>query len=209
MRRLTSTSYGVLAMLAMRPWSAYELSNEVRDYLAQCLGRRAETSIYQEPKKLVEHGFARAKVVSYGRRSRTVYSITPKGRRALRKWLDERPAPPMLEVEALARTVFAEYGTRTALLNSLRQLENDVAAMRQRGSALLAEFLEKVGVNPQRLSIAFVATRLYFDNFALLENWARWARSEVEKWPDEWPEEIPPEQLEGFRALVAALSRPE
>lgn len=155
----------------------------------------------------MEHGLALAKVVTYGRRSRTIYSITPKGRRALQKWLDEQPAPPMFEVEALARTVFAEYGTRTALLNTLTHLEHDVAAMRQEGTALLSEFLGRVGINPQRLSIAFVATRLYFENFALLENWARWARSEVEKWPADWPEELPPDEVEGFRALVAALSR--
>jgi len=194
-------------MLVMRPWSAYELSNEVRDYLSQCLGRRAETSIYQEPKKLVEHGFARAKIVAYGRRTRTVYSITPKGRRALRRWLDQPSAPPAFEVEALARTVFAEYGSREALLRTLTQLEHDVAAMRQKGTALSAQFLGKVGVNSQRVGIAGVALRLYFDNFALLENWARWARSEVEAWPEEWPE-LTPEQAEGFRMLLTAMTEP-
>lgn len=203
MRPLTSTSYGVLALLAMRPWSAYELSNEGRRYLSQCLGPRAETSFYQEPKNLVEQGFARAKVVTTGRRSRTVYSITPQGRRELRKWFRAPSVPPKVEIEALAKAVFAEHGSRPALLATLAQLEGQVQEMRREGTRLAADFFDTVGLTPERLAVFSLAGKLYFDHFDLLEGWARGARAEVENWPEEWPDELTADQLEAFRTAQA------
>src|SRR5437763_519755 len=86
---LTTTSYAVLGLLAIKPWSSYELTQQ----MDRSLGRiwpRATSKLYEEPKKLVEHGFARASTERNGRRSRTVYAITAKGRRTLAKWLQER-----------------------------------------------------------------------------------------------------------------------
>ena len=83
---LTSTSYAVLGLLSIRPWSSYELTQQ----MDRSLGRfwpRAVSKLYEEPKKLVSHGLARSAVQQNGRRRRTVYTITAKGRRALAEWL--------------------------------------------------------------------------------------------------------------------------
>jgi hypothetical protein len=49
---------------------------------------RAQSKLYEEPKKLVAHGFARATDDSVGRRRRTRYTITAQGS-ALALWLEE------------------------------------------------------------------------------------------------------------------------
>src|SRR5207245_995140 len=81
MRKLTPTSYAILGLLALRPWSAYELTKQVRRSLHFCWPR-AETRLYQEPKNLVEHGLVKATTTVNGRRPRTEYAITAKGRKA-------------------------------------------------------------------------------------------------------------------------------
>ena len=207
MRRLSTTSYGVLGMLAMRPWSAYELSTEVRHWLSYCVGPRAETSIYQEPKNLVAHGYARSKIIKYGQRTRTEYSITPAGRKALRKWMAQSSNPPVFEADAMVRMTFGEYGDREALLATLEQLETQVGSKRQDLNTSLADFFGKVGVTPGRVALAPIATKLYFDYLDLLENWARWARSEIQQWPAELPE-VTPEVLEAVRSAFERSEPP-
>src|SRR5688572_20716249 len=79
---LTTTSYAILGLLALKPWTTYELAQQMQRALGQ-FWPRAESKLYEEPKKLVAHGFARSSSEMVGKRPRTVYSITPKGRRAL------------------------------------------------------------------------------------------------------------------------------
>ena len=88
----------------------------------RALGRfwpRAESKLYEEPKKLVAHGLARASSEMVGKRPRTVYTITAKGRRALAEMgADTRPGP-VLEFEQLIKVFFAEHGTKADLLATL------------------------------------------------------------------------------------------
>ena len=81
-----TTSYAVLGMLAIRPWSAYELNKQLRRSLAYCWPK-TQSVLYDEPKRLAALGWARSRSEPAGRRTRTVYEITPAGREALREWL--------------------------------------------------------------------------------------------------------------------------
>ena len=58
-RSLTSTSYAILGLLSLRPWTTYELAQQMQRALGQ-FWPRAESKLYEEPKKLVEHGLATA-----------------------------------------------------------------------------------------------------------------------------------------------------
>lgn len=187
MARLTATSYGVLGLLAMRPWSAYELTKEIRRSLSLCWPR-AETRIYQEPKNLVRLGLISATQEATGRRSRTVYTITDTGRQALSEWLDEPSAPPVFESEGILRVVFAEHGTREALLNTLGQLERDARALQERTRQAAPQYLEKVGVTPERLAHLELAGRFVNDYLEVLATWALEAQAEASSWPHEWPD---------------------
>src|SRR3989440_1164812 len=115
---LTTTSYAILGLLAIKPWTTYELTQQ----MDRSLGRfwpRAQSKLYEEPKKLVAEGLARASKEAVGRRRRTVYAITPKGRRALAAWLTEPGAGPVLEFEQLLKVFFSENGTKADALATL------------------------------------------------------------------------------------------
>ena len=61
MPRLTTTSSGVLGIRARRPWSAHEISTEIR-YLSHCIGPRPETRMYREIRSKVGAGVRGAAV---------------------------------------------------------------------------------------------------------------------------------------------------
>src|SRR6185295_17458042 len=83
---LTTTSYAVLGLLALRSWTTYELAEQMQRALG-LFWPRAVSGLYEEPKKLVAAGLARATADDVGRRPRTRYAITPSGRRALASWV--------------------------------------------------------------------------------------------------------------------------
>ena len=190
-RKLTATSYAILGLLGLRPWSAYELTKQGRRSLHFCWPR-AETRIYQEPKNLVEHGLVKATSAVKGRRARTEYAITAKGRKAMRAWMGEPSAPPRLESEALLRVFFAEHGTKESLLATLAELEGQALAMRRQAVEQGAEYLRglsqppprQAAPFPERVHILGLVGRFTLDHTALVAGWARWARAEIERWPD-------------------------
>ena len=88
---LTVTSYALLGQLALRAWSVYEMTKNVRRTL-HWFWPRAESVIYTEVKRLVASGLAEAATEPGARgRNRVVYSITPAGTEALAAWLATPP----------------------------------------------------------------------------------------------------------------------
>jgi len=203
-RKLTATSYAILGLLGVRSWSAYELTKQVRRSLHFCWPR-AETRLYQEPKNLAEHGLVKATTTANGRRARTEYAITAKGRKALRAWLGEPSAPPRLESEALLRLFFADHGTKEDLLATLTELEEQALAMRRQAVEQGAEYLVGTAPFPERLHILALVGRFTLDHTALVAGWAQWARAEVEGWPDVNSGDVSPEVLRAFEAAVAEV----
>ena len=109
MPKLTTTSYVILGLLALRRWSTYELAQQMKRSI-HYYWPRAESHIYEEPKKLVARGLAVASREQTGRRPRTVYAITDDGRAALRAWLTDPGKGPVVEFEGLVKVLFAVYG---------------------------------------------------------------------------------------------------
>jgi PadR family transcriptional regulator AphA len=64
--QLTTTSYAILSLLALREYSAYELIQRMERSL-QFYWPRAQSKLYEEPKKLVAAGFARSREEPAGR----------------------------------------------------------------------------------------------------------------------------------------------
>ncbi len=110
MAELTTTSYAILGLLALRDQTTYELAKQMQRTVGY-VWPRAERKLYDEPKRLAEAGYARAAKDMVGRRPRTTYSITPAGREALSRWLGTDVAPPALEFEGMLRVLFADQGT--------------------------------------------------------------------------------------------------
>ena len=122
----TTTSYAILGLLAVRPWTTYELAKQVRRSL-NWFWPRAERKLYDEPKRLVADGLATATEGFTGRRKRTTYAITAEGRAELARWLGEPSAPPTYEFEAMVRVFFADAGDLDQLRATLRRTDTEAA----------------------------------------------------------------------------------
>lgn len=187
---LNTTSHALLGLLALKPWTTYELAKQVQRSLGW-FWPRAERRLYDEPKALVAAGLATATKQQTGKRPRTVYAITTAGRRALRAWLDEPPAPPVVEFEAMVKVFFADGGTLAQLRRTLEHVE---AAALERREALLA-MIEGSRSGPyefaNRLPINALGLRYQLDHERHTAEWARWARTQTQGWrsptdPGDW-----------------------
>ena len=180
-RELTTTSYALLGWLAVRPWPIYELAAQTRRNL-RFFWPRADSRLYEEPKNLVAHGLARAERSFVGKRPRTTYSITPKGRAALARWLDRPSAPPVLEYEALVRVFFADAGTCAQLLATLAEADALGLEIRRVGIAVASEFLAGRHAFPERMHLSGLTFDFLWSFAELLEAWAERSRREVAHW---------------------------
>jgi DNA-binding PadR family transcriptional regulator len=180
--RLTTTSYALLGLLAIQPWSAYELAQQMDRGLGR-IWPRAASKLYEEPKKLVELGLARASRDAVGKRTRTVYAITPAGRAALRAWLGEPGAGPVLEFEQLVKIFFADQGTTPDTLAILAAVH--AWAVERNSANLAVARAYQVGQGPfqRRAAQTLLAGRFLTDFYAMAASWARWASGVVERWP--------------------------
>jgi DNA-binding PadR family transcriptional regulator len=181
---LTTTSYAVLGLLSIKPWSSYELTQQ----MDRSLGRiwpRAVSKLYEEPKKLVSQGLARATTEQKGQRTRTVYAITAKGRRALAHWLGEPGEGPVLEFEQLLKVFFAENGTKQDALRALQAAQEWAQARSAESLAVGDSYAKGDGPFPERLPELQLTSRFLTDLYVLVLDWARWASSVVEAWPDD------------------------
>jgi PadR family transcriptional regulator, regulatory protein AphA len=198
----TATSFALLGLLGVQPWTAYELVAQTRRSL-HYFWPRSEAHLYAELKRLVERGHAHAEMVEGRRRQRTRYTITPKGRAALEDWLATEPAPPIIEVEALLRLLLADQGTlkdlRAALATTARQ------ARELRGSALALgeELLRTGGPFPERLHLTERVVALYGEFLLLLTRWCDETSDEVETWSDTRDIGLIPHGRERLEQLVA------
>lgn len=183
--------YGVLGLLAVRPMSTYELAK----HFDRSLGRmwpRARSKLFEAPKKLEALGFARAKSGRVGLRPRTVYTITPKGRRALAAWLHKPGSGPELEFEQLLKVFFAEHATKEAAVANIEAAREWARAQIDEHIAVGRAYLDGVGEFQERVAVNMV-TGSFLARFALMvERWASWALDVVESWPGD-PREARPD----------------
>ena len=181
---LTTTSYAVLGLLSIKPWSSYELTQQ----MDRSLGRawpRAVSKLYEEPKKLASHGLARSAIQQNGRRRRTVYTITAKGRRDLAEWLGQPGDGAVLEFEQLLKVFFADNGTTADLLATLVAAQAWAQARCAESLAIGEQYRTGSGPFPQRLPELQLTSRFLTDFYLLVGQWAGWAASIVETWPDD------------------------
>src|SRR6266705_3315628 len=172
---LTSTSYAILGLLAVKPWTTYELAQQ----MDRALGRfwpRAESKLYEEPKKLVARGLARASSETIGKRPRTVYTITAKGRRALAKWVPTPGEGPVLEFEQLIKVFFAEHAAKTDLLATIAGVREWSEQQLSASAGLPKAYLDGNGPFPERLPWLILVGQFLIDFYVMAEHWADWAR---------------------------------
>jgi DNA-binding PadR family transcriptional regulator len=172
-----------LGLLALRSWSAYELAQQMQRSLHQ-FWPRAERKIYDEPKRLVRLGLAKATNEPTGRRPRTLYEVTPAGLLALRIWMGEECAPPQFESEAILKVFLSDQGSKDNLLAAIASIRADAEASIAVGVQRCQAYLESGGPFPERLHVIALMARFLTELADAYERWASWAQLEVETWPD-------------------------
>jgi PadR family transcriptional regulator, regulatory protein AphA len=180
--RLSTTGLGILGLLALRPFSAYELAQQIHRGL-RYMQPASERNLYAEPKRLAAAGLVRMRREPVGRRRRTIYEITPAGRDALRRQLATPPAPPQLEFEALQRLVFADQGSKHDLLAALDTTSRQVQQLLDDGLQQVRGYQGDGGPFPERLHLIVLFARFYTDFLLLLRDWIALTRREVASWP--------------------------
>jgi PadR family transcriptional regulator AphA len=196
---LTTTSFAILGLLAVRPWSTYELTRQMDRSLGR-LWPRAQSKLYEEPKKLVEHGLAEATTERVGKRPRTVYSITPAGRQALAEWLRSPGAGPVLEFEQLLKISFAEHGTKADALATIAAAHEWAKERNEENLATGRAYLEGRGPFQHRSAQNMLAGAFLTEFYRMVAQWAEWAADQVEQWPDD-PAQAVPDQA-AFEQIV-------
>jgi PadR family transcriptional regulator AphA len=189
-RPLTATSFAILGLLAVRPWPTYELAKQINRSLSH-FWPRAESNLYAEAKRLVTGGYAVARQEQCGGRRRTVYRIAPQGRKVLREWLEAPGGETRLESEPLLKVFFAEHGSKTDLLDTIRAMGAAAEAQQAILRRMAEEYRAGSGPFPERLAVSVLALGLVWEHLEATIAWSRRAAEVVGTWQKPGPGEAP------------------
>jgi PadR family transcriptional regulator, regulatory protein AphA len=103
---LSATGKVILGMLAARPRSGYEIKQLI-DSSARFFWAASYGQIYPELKKLEKEGLIVGADSSTGARQRTLFRLTPEGKRAAREWIGKPPEILETRDEGLLKLFFA------------------------------------------------------------------------------------------------------
>ena len=142
---LSTLSYAVLAAVGEHGASTPDLVDIARRG-APLLWTSAESQMYSEPKRLSELGYLHSRKEPGKTRSRTVYTLTAKGRRSLTRWLATPAAFPRMQNEAAIRLLAADMVLEATTAAALLPLRHDL----DRLDALVAESVERAHSLPHR-----------------------------------------------------------
>jgi DNA-binding PadR family transcriptional regulator len=137
-------TYGLLGMLAVRSWTGYELTRQVRRSL-RFIWPTSEGHLYREQKRLVTLGWAVVEQEQTGRRTRNRYTITPAGRQALARWLATPPEEPHLQIEGVLRAFYANLGSPADLHRSMTTTAEQARLMLATLRGFVREYLAEGG----------------------------------------------------------------
>lgn len=203
MRTPTATSYAMLGLLAMRPWTTYELAKQMGRSLHHVLPR-AESNVYAEAKRLEADGLVSGERTATGKRARTTYSITREGRTALAAWLVAPARPTTVESEPIVKLLFAQQLPADVLLGHIEDVRRVAEAAEGPWVSIAHEYLEDRGPFPERVHVNTLYWSFQARWTQLQREWAAWASDWVATWPG--PQGPTPEEVKAvLRAELKAL----
>jgi PadR family transcriptional regulator, regulatory protein AphA len=178
---MSPTSFAILGLLSIRPFTTYEIAQQM-DRTLSWFWPRAASMIYEEPKKLVNAGLATSQVTFTGKRRSTVYEITDAGRAKLRDWLDTPATGMRMDFEAMIKVAFADAGDVTQLRAAVREIRTDAEARVAEILNRSAEYATTGGPFPDRLPIVAITGKLLMSQYEAVVRWARWAEDAIGEW---------------------------
>lgn len=119
---LPATTYAILGLLTFGETSGYDLIKLVEHSIAHFFFNPAKSQIYLKLRRLVEEGFATERAVEQtDRPDKRLFRITPKGERALRRWLeDPRVEHDSFTSPILLKVFFGHLAPRDTLARQIR-----------------------------------------------------------------------------------------
>jgi DNA-binding PadR family transcriptional regulator len=204
MSRLTTTSYAVLGQVALATGSAYELTKRMRRNY-RFFWPRAESRLYDETRRLVDAGLATAERSFTGRRGRTRYALTAAGRRALKAWLAEPPAPGWtFQYEALLRVFLGTFATPEQLLAAIEQARADAEDLLAVADDVAADYAAGIAEGQPHVHVRALIFDFLFHQAEAIRQWSERARLEVETWAEPDAADLRTERALGRIADLAA-----
>lgn len=205
MAKASPTTYGLLGMLAVRSWTGYELTQQLRRSL-RFVWSSSEGHLYREQKRLVSLGWAIVEKEPAGGRRRNRYTITPEGRAALQKWLATTPEEPHFEIEGILRVFYGDQGTVDDLVSSLTETARSAREMLDELLGFVEEYMEEGGplwmlehdvggpgqerlefhgriMFPERLHLVALVQDAVTHLLGNLETFCQAAAAEIDSWP--------------------------
>lgn len=186
-KQLTTTSYAVLAQVAVRPWSTYELAQQRIRYF-RYVWPRAESAIYREVKRLSAMGLVVGRKEYNGKRARTVYSITEDGNRELRVWLGTPVSPFAMDFEAMIRLFVAPLGSKEEIISTLEQVGADAQEMLRFGGEVKQEFIDGIATTQDQVYIRSLAVDFFISLLNTVAAWVERTLVEIKSWDDLTPD---------------------
>jgi len=178
----STTTSALLGLLAIRPWTAYELTQQMQRAL-RWAWPRSEAGIYAKIKELEPAGLATAVEEGVGNRTRTRYEITAAGRDAAREWLHTEPAEPRVELEILLRLFLADLGEPGDLRQALAATRRQVAEQLGSLGDILDEYAGDSAPFPDRAHINVLFMHFSTRWLVHLLDWCDAVDAELETWP--------------------------
>ena len=184
--KLSTRSYAILGLLAIRDWTTYELARQMERGVGD-IWAAARSMVYSEPKRLADLGLVSARTESVGRRTRTRYGITADGLALLRAWLAEPGAPPAMQFEGLLKVLLADPTQLKATEASIAAAITWADDLHDIGRLVAAEYTAGKGPFQDRAHLVAVSFAFLWEYAEFIRRWASWAQQEVRRWPEGTP----------------------
>ncbi len=183
MSQTTITGRALLGLLSIRPWTAYELTGQMRRAL-RWAWPRSEANLYAEIKRLVPQGLADAVEEDVGGRARTRYEITDDGRDTVASWLGSHPpTPPQVQFEALLRLFLADLGSPADLRQTIADTRRQVAKSMEEAIPILEEYASGHPPFPERAHLNVLFIHFFAGFLRLVLTWCDDVDAELDRWP--------------------------
>lgn len=156
-RRSSSSMEVLLGLLTVEPMSGYDLGQAIRASVGH-FWNESYGQIYPNLKKLATGGFVTVKSERQkGKPDRQVYSITPRGRTRLAKWLAIEPQPEIPRNELLLKLFFGTQASPQALAQYVERMARSEGAILEEIKRIEREEITQMAHHPGALYWKIVA----------------------------------------------------
>lgn len=120
MPRINKTRFAALGFLMMEPMSGYDIKKFMQKS-TNYFWMESDGQLYPILHKLVDQGLVTSKQEDTGARKRMLYSITDKGIKEFKSWMDQTPEQPIKRHELSLKVFFGNFVEKDVLLKHIKE----------------------------------------------------------------------------------------